>query len=102
MCAGLRYHLATIVVAVVTEVEEVTVAVIPIAVLEVEEPVTIDFVGLRGALEANKCQQAKTGRAHEREKLRAHGQLLSGRGERGEGLSDPLTRTMGWAAPVSR
>jgi hypothetical protein len=40
-------------------------------------------VGLRGALEANKCQQAKTGRAHEREKLRAHGQLLSGRGERG-------------------
>jgi hypothetical protein len=75
--AGLRCPLATIMIALVAEVEEVTATVIVIAVLEVEEPVTIDFVGLRGALGADERQQAETSRAQEREKICTHGKLLS-------------------------
>ena len=80
MCAGLLYR--GLVAAVVAEMG--VTAVVPMSTVEVPGvAVPVAFVGLRGALEANKCQQAETRRAHEREQLRTHWKLLSGRGERG-------------------
>ena len=79
-------QLATVVVAVVTEMEEVPTAVvtIPVAVEVPEVAVVIAFVGLRSTLHSRECQQTETGRAGEREKLCTHLKLLSGRGEGGE------------------
>jgi hypothetical protein len=68
-------------IVVVTEVEpEPAAVVVPIAVLDTEVAVSIAFVGLRRTLEAGESHQAETGRAREREKLRTHWELLSGRG----------------------
>ncbi len=91
-------RLATVMVAVMTEVEDVAAVVIPVAMLDAEVAMTIAFVGLRGALEADQCQQAETSRAQDREQLCTHGKLLSGRGER-ECMSDPLTKRRTGVAP---
>jgi hypothetical protein len=77
--AGLPWaELPTVMVpiTIVTEMEPYPAAVaVPIAVLDAVT-VSISF-GLCGTLEAGECQQAETGRAREREKLRTHGELLS-------------------------
>ena len=53
-----------------------------IAVLDVV--VAIIFVGLSGTLEAGESQQAQSGCAREREKLRTHWKLLFGAGDGGD------------------
>ena len=66
MGTGLLYR--GLVAAVVTEMGVVATAVVAMPTVGVAEvTVPIAFVGLRGALEANKCQQAESRRAHERE-----------------------------------
>ena len=62
---------------VVIPVTAVAIAAVPIAMLDMERPIAIAFFGLCGALQAGECQQAETGRASEREKLRTHWELLS-------------------------
>ena len=70
-------ELALITIPMVIAVEPVP-EVIPIVVLEVpmsvpfEIPMSIPFVSLCGTLQAGECQQAETGRARERDKLRTH------------------------------
>ena len=59
---------------------EPAAVVVPIAVFDLERPVAIAFVGLCRTLEAGERQDAKSGRAREREKLRLHWELLPGRG----------------------
>ena len=63
---GLLYR--GLVAAVVTKMGVVATAVVAMPTVEVPGvTVPIAFVGLRGALEANKCQQAESCRARERE-----------------------------------
>ena len=82
--------MVVITVAIVTEMEpEPAAVVVPIAVFDLERPVAIAFVGLCRTLEAGESQQAETGSASEREKLRTHWELLSMGREWGE-MSDPI------------
>jgi hypothetical protein len=82
---GLPYdELATVMIstAIAMGTGRVFAVVIPIAMLDLERPMAIAFVGLGGTLEAGESQQAETGSASEREKLRTHWELLSmGRGK---------------------
>ena len=76
-------------VVAVTEVEpEPAAVVVSVAVFDTEV-IAIAFVGLCRTLDAGEGQQAKSGCAGEREKLRTHGELLFGSGDRGE-MSDPI------------